>query len=69
MCLTCRSRADYSVHLVRNEKAVMPVLIETKLSSSTIFEHAIAHITGYYVKYETDAVPPLGLCCQRSQHS
>ena len=43
-----RSRADYSVYLVKNEKdKVMAVLIETKLSSSATFEHAIAQVSPF----------------------
>ena len=43
-----RSRADYSVYLVKNEKdKVMAVLIETKLSFSATFEHTIAQVSPF----------------------
>ena len=41
-----RSRAAYSVYLVKDKTSqVMAVLIETKMTSSATFEHAVAQVS------------------------
>ena len=43
-----RSRADYSVYLVKDgTEKVMAVLIQTKLISSATFQHALAQVSPF----------------------
>ena len=40
-----KSKADYSVYVIRNKnKAVVAVLVETKLSTNVKFQHAVAQV-------------------------
>ena len=45
-----RSRAEYSLYLVKDEEnKTMAVLIETKLSSNASFAHAVAQVSPLFV--------------------